>query len=83
MFLSVILIAQCDELPAIVNGFIIYAPDDVALYDIGTVATYECNPGFILVGDMTRDCVGVDVNTAEFNREAPVCTRKDYFNPTA
>ena len=65
------------------NGFIFYAPDDVPLYDIGTVATYECNPGFILVGDITRDCVGIDANIAEFNREAPVCTRKDYFNPTA
>ena len=62
------------------NGFIIYAPDNVSLYDIGTVATYECNPGFLLVGDMTRDCVGIDVNTAEFNREAPVCERKKYLN---
>ena len=70
--------AQCDELPSIVNGFITYAADDGALYDIGTVATYECNPGFILVGEMTRDCVGVDVNTAEFNREAPVCICTKY-----
>ena len=62
------------------NGFIIYAPDDMADFDIGTVATYECNPGFNLIGDITRDCVEVDVNTAEFNREAPVCTRKDYFH---
>ena len=70
--------AQCDKPPAIVNGFITYAPDDVARYDIGTVATYECNPGFILVGVVTRDCIGpgVDVNTAEFNSEAPVCIRK-------
>ena len=64
---------MCPELPEIMNGFITYAPDDEADYDIGTVATYECNPGFILVGDMTRDCVQVDADTAEFNGVEPFC----------
>ena len=59
------------------NGFITYAPDDEADYDIGTVATYQCNSGFTLLGDITRECVQLDVNTAAFNREAPVCIRKD------
>ena len=30
----------------------LYAPDNVAFYDIGTVATYACDSDFILVGDM-------------------------------
>ena len=64
------------------NGFITYAPDDVADYDIGTVATYECNPGFILVGVMTRDCVEAADGSGEFNREAPVCIRKYYLTPS-
>ena len=61
------------------NGFITYAPDVEADYDIGTVATYECDTGFILVGDMTRDCVQVDNDTAVFNRQAPVCECKNFF----
>ena len=59
------------------NGFITYAPDDVADFDIGTVATYECDPGFILVGVMTRDCVEAADGTGVFNGVAPVCERKD------
>ena len=69
--------AQCPELPAIVNGFITYAPDDVADYDIGTIATYQCNPGFILVGNMTRDCLEAADGTGEFNSEAPICECKE------
>ena len=71
--------AQCPELLPIRNGRITYAgdSDDMTEYDIGTVATYECNPGFTIIRDMTRECVQLDVNTAAFNREAPVCIRKD------
>ena len=63
------------------NGFITYAPDDMADFDIETVATYECNPGFILVGVMTRDCVEAADRSGVFNREAPVCIRKYCLTP--
>ena len=76
--LILIQIAECTGLPEIMNGFITYAPDNEADYNIGTVATYRCNSGFTLVGDMTRDCVQVNVTTAAFNRQAPVCQRKNY-----
>ena len=59
------------------NGFITYAPDDFADFDIGTVATYQCNPGTILVGVMTRDCVEAADGTGVFNGVAPVCERKN------
>ena len=59
------------------NGFITYGPDEEADYDIGTVATYECNPGFILIGVATRDCVEADDGTGVFDGVAPVCERKD------
>ena len=76
--------AQCPELLPIQNGRITYTgdSDNMAEYDIGTVATYECDTGFILVGSMIRDCVQVDNDTAMFNREAPVCGRKICFDCT-
>ena len=42
---------------------------------LGSVATYMCNPGYTLVGNMTRDCVQVDNTTADWSDKAPVCTR--------
>ena len=59
------------------NGFITYAPDNVADYDIGTNATYQCNHGYIIVGVMTRECVQVSVDIAAFNGVVPVCQRKN------
>ena len=60
------------------NGLINYAPDDVADYDIGTVASYQCNPGFILVGVTARDCVEAADSTGVFEGEAPICERKEF-----
>ena len=79
-----ILTAQCPELLPIVNGGITYGPDDMnpPTFIIGTVATYECGTGFILVGVMTRDCVQLDDDTAMFNRQAPVCERKNFISAT-
>ena len=47
------------------------------VYDFGTVATYECNPGFILVGVTTRECVKAGDGSGVFEEEAPVCERKE------
>ena len=52
----------------------------MADYDIGTIATYECNPGFILVGVITRDCVDSADGTGVFEGEAPICERKKFDN---
>ena len=41
----------------------------------GSVATYMCNPGYTLVGNLTRDCVQVDNGTSNWNDKTPVCTR--------
>ncbi len=73
---------QCSPLPAITNGFITYAPDTTPNYDLGTVATYACDDGFVLDltlgGSMTRTCVDDLDNDAEgvFNRQSPRCIRK-------
>ena len=73
---------ECLPLPPIVNGAIAYAPDNVANYELGTVATYSCNAGFILDlslgGTMTRTCVDDGDGDAEgiFDGQAPICVGK-------
>ena len=59
---------QCDPLPPIENGFNVYNPDNVPPYDLGTVATYDCNAGFFLdftVGTEMRTYVDDGDNDAE------------------
>ena len=67
----------CNELEAIANGIISYAPDNQGSeYNLETVATYSCNDGFVLVGpNETRNCVEVET-FGEFNGVAPICERK-------
>ncbi|XP_064386526.1 sushi, von Willebrand factor type A, EGF and pentraxin domain-containing protein 1-like isoform X2 [Halichondria panicea] len=72
---------ECRTLLAITNGVITYVPDNTSGYDLGTVATYACNPGFVLdlslggfemstcVDDMDNDAEGV------FDNQAPKCVR--------
>ena len=68
---------MCNELEAIANGIISYAPDNQGSeYNLETVATYSCNDGFVLVGpNETRNCVEVET-FGEFNGVAPICERK-------
>ena len=42
---------------------------------LGSVATYMCNPGYTLVGNMTRNCVQVDNSIADWSDKAPICER--------
>ena len=71
--------AQCPELPPIENGSITYDPDMTPDFDIGTDATYECDPGFILVGVMVRNCTVAIDGTGEWSEEPPTCERKDQW----
>ena len=48
----------CNVLTLPTNGAMITYSDDTR--GMGTVATYSCNPGYVLVGDMTRTCTGDD-----------------------
>ena len=64
-------------------------------YELGTVATYSCDAGFVLDltlgGTMTRTCVDDGDNDAEgiFDGQAPICVRKfhqncyDFLDPCA
>ncbi len=75
---------ECPPLQPITNGFITYAPDNTSDYDLGTVATYACNAGFVLDlslgGSEMRTCVddnGLDA-IGVFDRQAPICVRKSF-----
>ena len=72
--------AVCDELGMIANGVIVYTGDMTAPHDVGTVATYSCNPGYELVinpGSEMRSCDDAgDGSGATFSGQAPTCERK-------
>ena len=68
---------ECPELPPIANGTITYAPDNMSDFDVGTIATYQCNNGFILIGVTTRNCIIAIDNTAQWSEQEQMCDRKD------
>ena len=61
---------------------ITYAADTMSGFEIGTVATHNCNAGFALVGDMTRTCMDDDQAdiVGVWSRSAPTCERNKFFN---
>ncbi len=69
---------QCPPIRTIPNGVITYTSDNTPNYDLGTVATYACDTGFVLdlsIGSVTRTCVDDLDNDAEgvFNKQGPRC----------
>ena len=60
----------CPPLTLIPNGMITYAPDTVPDYSVGTMATYVCDEGFNLVGNMVRECL----SDGTFSGIDPVCS---------
>ena len=57
------------------NRTISYFPDFLPDYDLGTVATYLCNPGFSLEGNGTTTCVTLGiVSEWDRNKESLICT---------
>ena len=58
---------KCPALPLLQNGRISYAPDSLPKYDLGTVATYICDPGFSLEDNSTTTCVAVGNSSATWD----------------
>ena len=58
------------------NGMVIFTGNSV-----GDTATYTCNLGFELIGSAFPACMQVDLNSAAFSPEAPVCRREYYVLP--
>lgn len=59
---------DCGELDSPANGMVTTAPSTV----YQSVATYECEEGYNLVGDMTRECQA----SGEWSNSAPQCESK-------
>ena len=67
-------VITCLSLEAIANGQITYSPDTISPYNFGTVATFTCNTGFSLSGDMTRTCGGDGSSqSGVWSGSSPVC----------
>ncbi len=64
-------VVQCPALAPIPNGAITYDPDMIPDFDVGTVATHSCDPGFHLVGSETRVCL----DSGRWSGLTPVCRR--------
>lgn len=57
-FLPSLIAVTCNELSTTdLEGTIIYSPDTVSPFDIGTMAIYECNSGYQATG--VRTCIDV------------------------
>ncbi len=54
----------------------IYGQVAVPSNSVGAFATYSCDPGHILVGQTTRECLQQGV----WSGNQPICQRKSYVN---
>ena len=66
--------ALCLDPPAIVNGMSTFTGNSV-----GDTATYSCNTGFELIGDLTTMCTQIDATSAAFPAVPPPECRREYF----
>ena len=60
---------MCDDLSAPANGDV-----DQPGNSVGTVSTYTCNGGYLLVGDETRTCQ----ESGQWSGSQPIC-ECEYF----
>ena len=66
--------ALCFDPVGIDNGLEAFTGNSV-----GDTATYTCNSGFELIGNVTTTCTQVDANSAVFQPAPPFC-RREYSN---
>ena len=59
---------MCPDPADFVNGTVAFTGNSV-----GDTATYICNSGFELIGNVTATCTQVDMNSAAFLPATPVC----------
>ena len=68
-------VITCPSLTPPTNGVITFTPGaDNSNIGLGSVVTYSCNLGYVLVGQTTRECQSVFGGaTAGWTGYAPVC----------
>ncbi len=62
----------CSDLTAPTNGIISYNAETMDTRPVNTVATFTCNTGDMVTGDMTRTCGAGGM----WSGTDPTCTRK-------
>ena len=70
---------NCAALSSIDNGGITYDPvsSDPVTLDYGTTATYSCNDGFFLEGNVMRNCGGDGTSLdGVWDGVVPICSGK-------
>ncbi len=65
-------VIACPSLAPRVNGTLTFTPGaDNSNIGLGSVATYSCNLGYVLVGQSTRECL--TVNGGAWSGNQPAC----------
>lgn len=54
MFFQIVIL--CFDLPAPENGSVIYNSGIISRRPIGSIGSYSCNTGYLLVGNVDRTC---------------------------
>ena len=67
--------ALCSDPVNIGNGMVTFTGNSV-----GDTATYSCDSGFELLGELATTCTLVDGNFAAFSPEQPFCIREYHMN---
>ena len=68
-FLAAVIL--CPELSAPANGGVTL---NTQTFGVGTTATYSCDPGYVLVGEITRTCEDTHSGaTGTWNGTEPLC----------
>ena len=62
--------AECDDLQDPPFGTVTQSG-----VSVGSTATYQCDPGFGLIGPSTRICEELDSGSADWSGEEPICER--------
>ena len=72
--ISILILAAvilCPELSAPANGGVTL---NTQTFGVGTTATYSCDPGYVLVGEITRTCEDTHRGaTGTWNGTEPLC----------
>ena len=76
----------CPSLAPLPNGVITFTPgtDNTNVIGPGSMATYSCNLGYVLVGQTTRLCISLHEGAAsDWTGYAPICrgyyTSNNYY----